>query len=172
MLDALSKAFFHTLAASSTVEKLASRYGMARRDSFGRRFIAGETVGEAIHAARTLQQNGLSLTFDSLGESVTNLDEADAATRAYLEVLREVAEAGIERNLSLKLTQLGLEIDRAVCTDNLRRILGPAGKQGFFVRIDMESSSTVQTTLDIFTTLWQQEDPERRRRPASGAIPE
>jgi proline dehydrogenase len=157
MLDALSRAFFHTLAGSSALEKLASRYGMARPDRFGRRFIAGETVGEAIEAARLLQQKGLSLTLDLLGESVTNLDEADSATRAYLDVLRRVADAGIERNLSLKLTQLGLEIDRAVCTDNLRRILGPAGKQAFFVRIDMESSSTVQTTLDIFTTLWQQE---------------
>jgi proline dehydrogenase len=157
MLDALSKAFFHTLAGSSALEKLASRYGMSEPDSFGRRFIAGETAGEAIDAARAVQLKGFALTLDLLGESVTNLDEADAATRAYLDVLRQVAEAGVERNLSLKLTQLGLDIDRAVCTDNLRRILGPAGKQGFFVRIDMESSPTVQTTLDIFTTLWQQE---------------
>jgi proline dehydrogenase len=130
---------------------------MASPDSFGRRFIAGETSVEAIETARALERKGFALTLDLLGESVTNLDEADAATRAYLDVLRQVADAGIERNLSLKLTQLGLEIDRAVCTDNLRRILGPAAKQGFFGRIDMESSSTVQTTLDIFATLWQQE---------------
>ena len=157
MLDALSKAFFHALASSAAIEKLATRYGMARPDSFGRRFIAGETAGEAIQTARALQAKGLALTLDLLGESVTSLDEADTATRAYLDVMREVADSGIERNLSLKLSQLGLEIDRAVCTDNLRRILGPAGKQGFFVRVDMESSPTVQTTLDIFTTLWQQE---------------
>ncbi len=157
MLDALSKAFFHALASSAAIEKLATRYGMARPDSFGRRFIAGETAGEAIQTARALQAKGLALTLDLLGESVTSLDEADTATRAYLDAMREVADSGIERNLSLKLSQLGLEIDRAVCTDNLRRILGPAGKQGFFVRVDMESSPTVQTTLDIFTTLWQQE---------------
>ncbi len=157
MLDALSKAFFQALAGSAAIEKLASRYGMARPDSFGRRFIAGETAGEAIQTGRALQAKGLALTLDLLGESVTSLDEADTATRAYLDVMREVADSGIERNLSLKLSQLGLEIDRAVCTDNLRRILGPAGKQGFFVRVDMESSPTVQTTLDIFTTLWQQE---------------
>lgn len=157
MLDAVSKTFFHALAASAALESIASRYGMARPGSFGRRFIAGESAGEAIEAARALQAKGFALTLDLLGESVTNLEEADAATRAYLDVLRQVADAGIERNLSLKLTQLGLQIDRAVCTDNLRRILGPAGKQAYFVRIDMENSPTVQTTLDIFTTLWQQE---------------
>jgi proline dehydrogenase len=157
MLHALSKAFFHALAGSAALEKLASRYGMAGRDSFARRFIAGETIGEAIEAARALHQKGLALTLDLLGESVTTLDQADVAARAYLDVLRQVADAGIERNLSLKLSQLGLDIDRAVCTDNLRRILGPAGKQAFFVRIDMENSGTVQTTLDVFTTLWEQE---------------
>jgi proline dehydrogenase len=157
MLDALSKAFFHALAGSTTIEKLASRYGMAQPGSFGRRFIAGETAGEAIEAARRLHAKGFALTLDLLGESVTDLDAADAATRAYLDVMRLVADSGVERNLSLKLSQLGLEVDRAVCTDNLRRILGPAGKLGFFVRLDMESSPTVQTTLDIFTTLWEQE---------------
>jgi len=157
MLHALSKAFLLALGSSPAIDKIASRYGMAKPDSFGRRFIAGETAREAIEATSTLQGNGLALTLDFLGESVTNLDEADSATRAYLDALREIADAGVERNLSLTLTQLGLEIDRAVCTDNLRRILGPAGRQGFFVRVDMESSATVQTTLDIFTTLWQQE---------------
>jgi proline dehydrogenase len=75
----------------------------------------------------------------------------------YLETLRAVVASGIERNLSLKLSQLGLDIDPAVCTDNLRRILGPAGRDGFFVRIDMEASPTVQATLGIFTTLWRQD---------------
>lgn len=157
MLDAISKAFFHALAGSTTIEKMASHYGMARPTSFARRFIAGETVAEAVEAARALQAKGMSLTLDQLGESVSNLEEADAATRVYLETLQRIVESGIERNISLKLSQLGLEIDRAVCTDNLRRILGPAGKHGFFVRIDMEASGTVQETLDIFTTLWQQE---------------
>lgn len=157
MLDAISKAFFHALAGSATMEKLASRYGMSSPSSFGRRFIAGESVSEAIQAARALQARGMLLTLDQLGESVTNLEEADSATRVYLETVQRIVEAGVERNLSLKLSQLGLQVDRAVCTDNLRRILGPAGKHGFFVRFDMEDSSTVQDTLDVFTTLWQQE---------------
>jgi proline dehydrogenase len=157
MLDAISKAFFHGLARSTAIEKLVSRYGMASPSSFGRRFIAGETVAEAIQAARALQAKGMALTLDQLGESVTSLDEADAAARVYLETVQRIVESGIERNLSLKLSQLGLDIDRAVCTDNLRKILGPAGKHGFFVRFDMEGSPTVQTTLDVFATLWQQE---------------
>jgi proline dehydrogenase len=157
MLDAISKAFFHALAGSRTIEKVASRYGMSRPHSFGRRFIAGETVEEAIEAGRALQAKGLRLTLDQLGESVTNLDEADAATRVYLETVPRIVASGIERNISLKLSQLGLAIDRAVCTDNMRRILGPAGKHEFFVRIDMEDSPTVQNTLDVFTTLWEQD---------------
>lgn len=157
MLDAISRTFFHAVAGSRTLERLASRYGMSRPTSFGRRFIAGETVGEALEAAKVLQGRGLAITLDQLGESVTNLDEADAATRGYLETLTRIVGSEVERNVSLKLSQLGLTIDRAVCTDNLRRILGPAGRDGFFVRVDMEESSTVQTTLDIFTTLWEQD---------------
>ena len=157
MLDAIPKAVFHAIAGSKSLDTLASRYGMARPDGFARRFIAGENVEEAIETARALQARGMALTLDHLGESVTTLDEADRATRAYLDVMRRVVASGIERNISLKLSQLGLDIDRAVCTDNLRRILGAAGKDGFFVRVDMEASATVQPTLDIFTTLWQQD---------------
>jgi proline dehydrogenase len=157
MLEAIPKALFHAMAASRSLERVASRYGMARPGSFGRRFIAGETIAEAIEAARALQEKRLLLTLDQLGESVSSLEEADAASRVYLETMARIVESGIERNISLKLSQLGLAIDRAICTDNLRRILGPAGRDCFFVRIDMEDSSTVQTTLDIFTTLWQQE---------------
>src|ERR671936_1374790 len=103
MLDTASKAFFHILAHSRTLKKLASRYGMRRPSSFARRFIAGETIQEAIEAARVIETRGLTETLDLLGESVTNLDEADAATRAYLRVIEAVTESGIGRNLSLKL---------------------------------------------------------------------
>ena len=87
------------------------------------RFIAGETVEEAIEAARVLEARGLTETFDYLGESVTTLAEADAATRDYLDVANAIMRAGIERNISLKLTQLGLDVDRASAVDNLRKIL-------------------------------------------------
>ena len=155
MIDALTKAFFLGLARSRTIEKLASRYGMRKKTSFGRRFIAGETMEEAIEAARAIQARGMLLTLDQLGESVTTLAEADAATRVYLDMIRRIVEAGIERNISLKLTQLGLNVDRATCTDNLRRILEACRPHDFFVRIDMEDSPTVQDTLDVHRTLWE-----------------
>ena len=152
-----SKAFFYALSRSSLLKRLASKYGMRSSDSFARRFIAGETVEEAIDTSRRVQAEGLHITLDYLGESVRTVEEADAATRAYVRLLDVIVAAGIERNISLKLTQLGASIDRATCVDNLRRILEPAARHGFFVRIDMENSPWTQMTLDIFETLWQQE---------------
>lgn len=156
MIDQASKAFFHTLAGSTTLKQLASRYGMRRPGSFGRRFIAGESIDEAIEAARAIEASGLMLTLDQLGESVGTVAEADAATRGYLAIIERIVASGIERNISLKLTQLGLSIDRATCVDNLRRILDAAGAHDFFVRVDMEDSPVTQVTIDIFETMWQQ----------------
>jgi len=157
MLQTASKAFFHALAGSSALKSLASRYGMREgRGGFARRFIAGETADEAIASARAIEASGLSITLDYLGESVHSIAEADAATRAYLSVMERVAAAGIERNVSLKLTQLGLTVDRATSVDNLRRILDAGAAHGFFVRVDMENSPYTAVTLDVFETMWQQ----------------
>jgi len=153
MLDQASKAFFHLLARSRTLKAIASRQGMRRPTSFARRFIAGETGEEAIAAARALERRGLLHTLDLLGESVATLEEADAASREYLRVVDAIVASGIERNISIKLTQLGLDLDRASTVDNLRRLLDHA--DGFFVRIDMESSKYTEVTLQIFETLWQ-----------------
>ncbi len=149
-----SKAVFHLLAQSDTLRAVASRYGMRHPSAFARRFIAGETVEEAIAAARTIEARGLMQTLDYLGESVRSLAEAEAATKDYLRVADAITQAGVIRNLSLKLTQLGLDVDRATAVDNLRKILERA--QGFFVRIDMESSAYTDVTLNIFELLWQQ----------------
>ena len=152
-----AKALFYALSNSALLKRLASTYGMRSPGGFARRFIAGETIEEAIDAARSIQAQGLLLTLDYLGESVRTLEEAAAATREYGRLLEVIVVSGIERNISLKLTQLGAGVDRATCVDNLRRILEPARKHGFFVRIDMENSPWTQLTLDIFETLWQQE---------------
>src|SRR3954465_15129612 len=154
MLDRASKTVFHLIAQSGTLKKLASRYGMRRPSSFARRFIAGETVAEAIDAARAVEARGMKITHDFLGESVSNLDEADAATRAYLSVVDAIVASGIERNISLKLTQLGLDVDKASAIDNLRKILERADPAGFFVRLDMEGSAYTDTTHEILETLW------------------
>jgi len=156
MIDAVSKAFFQTLAGSQKLKRLASRYGMRNERSFAHRFIAGDSIEDAVAAAWKIQAAGLLVTLDYLGESVTTIGEADAATREYLGLLEHIAASGIERNVSLKLTQLGLTIDRATCVDNLRRILDGAVAQEFFVRIDIENSPFTAVTLDVFETMWQQ----------------
>ena len=148
---------FYALSRSSALKGLASTYGMRSPDGFARRFIAGETVEEAINAARGIQSQGLLLTLDYLGESVRTAEEADAATLEYIRLLDVIVASQIERNISLKLTQLGIGVDRATCVDNLRRILEPARTHGFFVRIDMENSPWTQLTVDIFETLWQRD---------------
>jgi len=156
MLDSASKAFFHLLAQSRPLKALASRYGMRRPTSFARRFIAGETVPEAIEAARELEARGFGHTLDFLGESVSTLAEAAQATSDYLQVVDAIIASGVGRNISLKLTQLGLDVDRASAVDNLRRILERAEPAAFFVRVDMESSAYTDITLDIFEMMRQQ----------------
>jgi proline dehydrogenase len=153
MLDSASKVFFHLIAQSAALKKLATRFAMRRPSSFVHRFVPGESAEDAIRAALVLESYGLTETFDYLGGT---LDEAAAATRDYLDVANAIMRAGVERNLSLKLTQLGLDVDRASAVDNLRKILELAEPAGFFIRIDMESSKYTQVTLDIFETLWQQ----------------
>lgn len=153
MLASASKIFFHLIARSQTLKKLASRYGMRKPSSFARRFIAGETTAEAIEAARAVEARGMTVTMDLLGEGVTNLDKADAATRDYIAVVDAMIASGVGRNISLKLTQLGLDVDKAIAIDNFRKILERTEPAGFFVRIDMENSPYTEVTLEIFETL-------------------
>jgi proline dehydrogenase len=153
MLDTLSRATFTTLAGSRVLKQVASRYGMRPR-GFARRFVAGETMGEAVDCAARIEQSGMTVTLDHLGERVTSREEATRSTREYMTIVEAVAAAGISRNLSVKLTQLGLDIDRATSIDNLRRVLDVASKLEFFVRIDMEGSAYTDQTFETFDTLW------------------
>ena len=155
MLDATSKALFHGLAQIPTLQRLASKYGMAP-SGFARRFIAGETVEEAVTCVQDLRRQGLLLTLDYLGESVSSAAAAAAAAADYVKIIDAIVRSGIERNISLKLTQLGLDVDRATAVDNMRRILESADAHAFFVRIDMENSPYTEATLSILETLWQQ----------------
>ena len=149
-----SKAFFYALSKNAWLGRLASKYGLRRPTSFARRFVAGETIEEAIAVVRGLQARGLRITLDYLGESVKTVEEAEAASREYVRLIDVIAAAGVERNISLKLTQLGATVDLATCVDNLRRILGPAERHEVFVRIDMESSPYTELTFQVFDTVW------------------
>lgn len=154
MIAAVSRATFSSLAGSRTLRILASRYGMRQPHSFARRFVAGETLDEAIAAAKKIERLGMTVTIDHLGESVTTSQAALAAARDYVAIVDAIAKADISRNISVKLTQLGLSVDRATAVDNLRRVLDIATRVDCFVRIDMEAAIYAEQTFEVFETLW------------------
>jgi proline dehydrogenase len=118
---------------------------------FASRFVAGETIEEAVKAAQELAGRGITASLDFLGESVTMKSEAVAARDQYLEMLDRLAAAGQQVNVSVKLTQMGLDISEDLCYANMERILDKAAALSGFVRLDMESSEYTQKTLDFFT---------------------
>lgn len=117
------------------------------------RFIAGESLQDAIRVAKQLQSKGMKVSIDYLGESVRDAEMAQAIVEEYLRVLPALAQAKLDPQVSLKLTQLGLDVDPEYCLHNLERIVQCAQEVGGFVRIDMESSEYTQRTLDIFSAL-------------------
>ncbi len=124
------------------------RNGFARK--FASRFVAGETIDQGVEAARELSRRGITPSLDLLGESVTVESEAVAARDQYLAMLDRMAASGVEVNVSVKLTQMGLDIAEDLCAANMIRILDRARGLGGFVRLDMESSEYTQRTLDFF----------------------
>src|SRR5438874_4440272 len=114
------------------------------------RFVAGETLEDGVAAVRRLNRQGFSASLDHLGEHTTSPDEARAAADAYVALLDRIDAERLDANLSLKLTQLGLDLDPAQCAAHLERIVGRAHTWHNFVRIDMESSAYVERTLRLF----------------------
>lgn len=122
-----------------------------------RRFVAGETLEEAIGAVRDLNERGMAVTLDHLGESVESEVQANEATDGYIRILdRLAAENGVKSTISIKPTQIGLAIDRDLCLKNMRRIAESARKHGNFVRMDMEASCYVDATLSVFYELFDE----------------
>lgn len=119
-----------------------------------RRFVAGTNVEQAIQAVRSLNHSGIRATLDVLGENVTERGTAENAATSYLLALDSIQRSGIEANVSLKLTQMGLDIDPNFCLANLVRICEKAAIQGNFVRIDMEGSRYTEETLALFHDLF------------------
>jgi len=117
------------------------------------RFVAGETLDQALAVVRKLKSEGIAATLDHLGESVTSLDEAAAARDVYLRVLDALLAGGHEGNVSLKLTQFGLDISAEQCKANVEQLVRRAAESGGFVRVDMESSEYAQRTLDLVAEL-------------------
>jgi len=139
------------LSRHEGLKDFAARFSLFKK--LTTRFVAGETIEEAIAAIRELNAEGCSASFDHLNESVANAAEADGEVREYLEILERIDETKINSNVSIKLTQFGLELDPELAYKNARIIVADAARRGNFVRVDMEASSVTQKTLDIFMRL-------------------
>lgn len=124
-------------------------------NSITKRFVAGEEVDEAIDAIRTLNARSIATSFDHLGESISSEGETREEVREYLRILDRISETGIDSNVSVKLTQLGLDVSPELCYLNTLDIVAAASRLKNFVRIDMEDSSKTDGTLDVFRRLRQ-----------------
>lgn len=119
---------------------------------FARRFVAGQTLDEAVRAIRRLNDRGILATVDHLGEHVSDVSRAKAETDLLVSVLERLHSENLQSGLSVKLTTLGMGLDDAVAEAGLLRIVGAAAEFGRFVRVDMEESSVVDRTLGLFRT--------------------
>ena len=155
IVETAMKNFFLFLSQNKPLNQAAKKWGLRFGAS---RFVAGETIREAINKVRDLNNKGLVCTLDHLGEFVFSREEAIEAADYCVKTLEAIHEAGVDSNLSLKLTQIGLDIDLDLCRRNMHRILYTAKKYGNFVRIDMEDYGHCQQTLDLLKELRQEYD--------------
>jgi proline dehydrogenase len=117
------------------------------------RFVAGDDIEEAISAIREINAKNCTASFDHLNESVASASETEEEVREYLQILSRIDDTGIRSNVSIKLTQFGLEIDPELAYRNARRVVEDAARRGNFVRVDMEASHVTQATIDVFKRL-------------------
>ncbi|WP_299028570.1 proline dehydrogenase family protein [uncultured Thermanaerothrix sp.] len=141
------RALLISLSKAEWAKHLVTRWRVAWR--VASRFIAGETLEEATRVIRVLNEAGLNATVDHLGEHTTDTIEAQRATEAILASLEEIERQNLRANVSVKLSAIGLTVDRALCRQNLEQIVARARALGNFVRVDMEDSSLVDATLDL-----------------------
>jgi proline dehydrogenase len=145
------RAIFIYLSKAKWSRRLVTGWRFARRAAA--RFVAGDTLEEAVTAILALNSKGLTATLDHLGENVTNAEEAVRATDDYISLMQRIQGTEFRANASLKLTQLGLGLDFELALSNVRCIARQAASLGTFVRIDMEDSPTVDHTLQIYRAL-------------------
>ncbi|WP_091773293.1 proline dehydrogenase family protein [Piscibacillus halophilus] len=154
-MEKLMRKFFLFLSNNKFFTKLAKKYGFKM---FASRFVAGETIDEAAEAIRELNQKGMTVTLDHLGEFVNDEQEARDRTEECVRAIEVIAEKKLDSQLSLKMTSMGLDISRELVMENMHKILEAGEKHGVFVTIDMEDYERCQMTLDIFEELKQKYD--------------
>ncbi len=155
----LSRRLLLALSTNVWLREKATRAAFVRRSVSV--FMPGETVEDAMVAAAEQQRRGVRTIFTRLGENITRIEEAEEVTSHYLGVLEKVKAAGLQAQISVKPTQLGLDQDRELCLRNLQRLVDRASETDNFVWLDMESSPYVDPTLDLFRRI-------RRRSPLIG----
>lgn len=136
------------LSNQQRVFTFVRRNGLARR--MARRFVAGESIEEAMTAVRALNARGITASLDLLGESVHREEEARATAKSYLDLLDRIQSEKLDANVSLKLTAMGLDVSEDLCVANMQLVLDRARDYGSFVRIDMEGSAYTERTLHMF----------------------
>jgi proline dehydrogenase len=139
------------LSRHEGLKDFATRFSVFKK--LTTRFVAGETIEEAVKFIREINAEGCSATFDHLNESVGSVDEAEREVSEYLEILSKIDDSHINSNASIKLTQFGLGLDPELAYKNARRVVEEAHRRGNFVRVDMEDSNVTQVTIDIFKRL-------------------
>lgn len=150
-LSTIARRAILTLAGNRLLTDAMTRHGLR---AGAQRFVAGETLPEALQVTRNLNEQGLAVTLDLLGESVNDPATARASARSCQEILLAIGELGLDANLSVKLTQLGLDISPQLALENMEGIQEAATRTGGFVRVDMESSAVTDVTLDLVNTLY------------------
>ncbi|WP_068619768.1 proline dehydrogenase family protein [Paenibacillus tuaregi] len=138
-----------SVSGNKLVEKLSLKYGK----KLAGKFIAGDTLDEALDEIEALNRKGIMVTLDHLGEGIKRLSEANAYKEEYIKLVDGIAKRGVDSNVSLKPTQMGLALDPEACYENIRTIVMQARAHGNFVRIDMEDSPFTQATIDIVLRL-------------------
>ncbi len=147
--------FFLFLSKNRFFTKLAKKYGLR----FGAgRFVAGETIPDAVTSIRKLNEKGMSVTIDHLGEFIDSESEAEAAADDCIAAIQAIAENQLDSQLSLKLTSMGLDISEPLVIANMQRILQEGKKNNVFITIDMEDYDRCAKTLEIFKQLRKEYD--------------
>ena len=147
----VTKSAFLYLSQSERFKKFLTRFKSF--NNVTRRFVAGEDLADAVEAIRQLNLRGISASFDHLGESITSEAETRKEVNEYVRVLDSIHEGGLDSNVSVKLTQLGLDVSQDLCYANTRTIVEAALRYDNFVRIDMEDSTKTDATLEVFKRL-------------------
>lgn len=145
------RAFFIWLSESRSMRAVAERSSVGRRMSS--RFVPGTTIEQVMAAARSMNDQGLTVSIDYLGENVSNAEEAGASAAVYHRLLGEITSRGLKANVSLKLTHMGLDVDQKLAYENVDALVAHAARCHNFVRVDMEGSPYTQRTLDLVRTL-------------------